>query len=115
MNLSELQQTLRTFAAERNWEEFHTPKNLSMALMVEAAELMELFQWQTPQESRATRLNPTLQIRVGEELADVALYLLQLADQTGVDLDLAIADKLVKNARKYPVPSQHATHDSMGP
>ncbi len=102
MDIIQLQQTLRTFAADRKWEEFHTPKNLSMALMVEAAELMELFQWQTPQESLATRLNPTLQMRVGEELADVALYLLQLADHTGVDLDLAIADKLLKNAKKYP-------------
>jgi NTP pyrophosphatase (non-canonical NTP hydrolase) len=82
-----------------------------MALMVESAELMELFQWQTPQESLATRLNPALQMRVGEELADVLLYLVQLADHTGVDLDLAIADKLLKNAKKYPVTSQHAKCD----
>ena len=109
MDIIQLQQTLRTFAADRDWEQFHTPKNLSMALMVEAAELVELFQWQTPQESLATRLNPALQMRVGEELADVVLYLLQLADHTGVDLDLAVADKLSKNARKYPKPGEKVT------
>lgn len=104
MELIELQQTLRKFAADRSWEQFHTPKNLAMALMVEAAELAEIFQWQTPQESIATRLNPQVQMRTGEELADVLLYLLQLADHTGVDLDLAVSDKLLKNAKKYPLP-----------
>ena len=104
MELVELQQTLRKFAADRSWQEFHTPKNLSMALMVEAAELAEIFQWQTPQESIETRLNPQVQMHTGEELADVLLYLLQLADHTGVDLDLAVADKLLKNAKKYPLP-----------
>lgn len=102
MDLKALQETLRGFAAERHWEPFHTPKNLSMALLVEAAELMELFQWQTPQESCATRTDPVLQARVGEELADVLLYLLQLADHTGVDLEHAVADKLRKNAKKHP-------------
>ena len=72
--------------------------------MVEAAELAEIFQWQTPQESIETRLNPQVQMHTGEELADVLLYLLQLADHTGVDLDLAVADKLLKNAKKYPLP-----------
>jgi NTP pyrophosphatase (non-canonical NTP hydrolase) len=104
LELIELQQTLRKFAEARSWEDFHTPKNLAMALMVEAAELAEIFQWQTPQESIATRLNPQVQMRTGEELADVLLYLLQLADHTGVDLDLAVADKMLKNAKKYPLP-----------
>ncbi len=108
MELIELQQTLRKFAADRSWEEFHTPKNLAMALMVEAAELAEIFQWQTPQESIETRLNPQVQMHTGEELADVLLYLLQLADHTGVDLDLAVADKLLKNATKYPLPGAPA-------
>ena len=85
MDLKALQETLRAFASERNWEQFHTPKNLAMALMVEAAELMELFQWKTPEESYASKTDKSLQARIGEESADVLLYLLQLADQTGVD------------------------------
>lgn len=112
MDLNALQQALRKFATDRSWGEFHTPKNLSMALMVEAAELAELFQWQTPEESISTRLNPQLQMRVGEELSDVLLYLLQLADHTGVDLELAVPDKLLKNAKKYPLAGEQATPQS---
>lgn len=109
MDLKALQQTLRTFAAERNWEQFHTPKNLSMALMVEAAELMELFQWRTPQESQAAATDKALQVRIGEELVDVLLYLLQLADHAGVDLDHAVEDKLLKNAKKHALPDTQVT------
>lgn len=108
MDLNALQATIRTFASDRNWEKLHTPKNLSMALMVEAAELMELFQWKTPEESREAKLDPALRTRIGEELADVLLYLLQLADQTGVDLEHAVDDKLSKNAKKHPLPDSRA-------
>lgn len=108
MNLKALQERLRAFASERNWEQFHTPKNLSMALMVEAAELMELFQWKTPEESRAARTDQVLRTRIGEELADVLLYLLQLADHTGVNLDHAVDDKLSRNAKKHPAPGMQA-------
>lgn len=108
MDLNALQEKLRAFAAARNWGQFHTPKNLSMALMVEAAELMELFQWQTPEESRAAKLDPAFKVRIGEELADVLLYLLQLADHTDVDLVKAVEDKLVKNGKKHPVPENQA-------
>ena len=104
MDVTALQTRLRAFAAARQWETFHTPKNLSMALLVEAAELMELFQWMTPQESLASGKDPLLQTRIGEELADVQLYLLQLADHTGIDLQAAVEDKLLKNAIKHPVP-----------
>ncbi len=104
MDVAALQARLRAFAAERNWAAFHTPKNLSMALMVEAAELAELFQWLTPEQSQATAQDRQLQTRVGEELADVLLYLLQVADHTGVDLQAAVEDKLRKNAIKHPVP-----------
>lgn len=104
MNLEELQGKLRVFASERDWEKFHSPKNLSMALMVEAAELMELFQWLTPEESRAAKDDASLKLRIGEELSDVLLYLLQLADQTGVELSAAVENKLLKNAKKHPVP-----------
>jgi NTP pyrophosphatase (non-canonical NTP hydrolase) len=102
MDLEMLQARLRQFAAERDWEGFHTPKNLAMALMVEAAELAELFQWLTPEQSQATRSDLALQRKVGDELADVLLYLAQLADHTGVDLDRAVAAKLQKNASKHP-------------
>ncbi len=102
MDLQALQATLRAFAAERNWQQFHTPKNLAMALMIEAAELAEIFQWMTPEQSVSARANKVLQARIGEELADVLIYLLQLADHTSVDLQHALADKLVKNAKKHP-------------
>ena len=102
MDLKALQTTLRAFAAERDWERFHTPKNLVMALMVEAAELMEIFQWLTPEQSRQAPADPALQGRIAEEAADVLLYLLQLADHASVDLEQAVADKLVKNTKKHP-------------
>jgi NTP pyrophosphatase (non-canonical NTP hydrolase) len=112
MDLNVLQAKLRAFASERSWTGFHTPKNLSMALMVEAAELMELFQWKTPEESRSAALNAPMRARIGEELADVLLYLLQLADHTGVDLDHAVADKLEKNAKKHPLPTEEKLPDA---
>ena len=83
MNLTELQAELRRFAAERHWQPFHTPKNLAMALMVEAAELAEIYQWMTPDESQAAHLDPAIRRRVGEEVADVLLYLLQVAAMAG--------------------------------
>jgi NTP pyrophosphatase (non-canonical NTP hydrolase) len=79
MNLSELQAELRHFAAERDWQPFHTPKNLTTALMVEAAELAEIFQWMTPEESRLAHRDAGSKERIGEEVADVLLYLLQVA------------------------------------
>jgi NTP pyrophosphatase (non-canonical NTP hydrolase) len=97
-----LQRQLRDFAAARDWQPYHSPKNLAMALTVEAAELLELFQWLTPQEARHLTDNAADKERVGDELADVLLYLLQLADHTGVDLEQAVAAKLAKNARKHP-------------
>jgi NTP pyrophosphatase (non-canonical NTP hydrolase) len=102
MDVDALQAALRRFAAERSWEPFHTPKNLSMALMVEAAELAEIFQWMTPEQSRQASADEAVKQHIGEELADVLLYLLQIADHTGVDLERAVHDKLAKNAVKYP-------------
>jgi NTP pyrophosphatase (non-canonical NTP hydrolase) len=102
MNIANLQATLRHFAAEREWQPFHTPKNLATALMVEAAELAEVFQWMTPEESREVHLDVVSKQRVGEEIADVLLYLLQVADHTQVDVEQAVKDKLVRNAQKYP-------------
>lgn len=102
MNLGELQAELRHFAAEREWQPFHTPKNLTTALMVEAAELAEIFQWQTPEESRLAHRDAAAQQRIGEEVADVLLYLLQVADHCQIDVPRAVRDKLAKNAIKYP-------------
>ena len=102
MNLSELQAELRHFAAERDWQPFHTPKNLSTALMVEAAELAEIFQWMTPGESQGAHEVPATKERIGEEVADVLLYLLQVADHSQIDIARAVKDKLARNALKYP-------------
>jgi NTP pyrophosphatase (non-canonical NTP hydrolase) len=102
MNLSELQAELRHFAAERDWQPFHTPKNLTTALMVEAAELAEIFQWMTPEESRLAHEDAGLKERIGEEVADVLLYLLQVADHSEIDVAQAVRSKLSRNALKYP-------------
>ena len=92
---------LRGFAAAREWEQFHTPKNLSMALIVEAAELVEHFQWLTPQQSQ--ELAPDTQEEVRRECADVLIYLTRLADVLGIDLLDAATAKMALNALKYPV------------
>jgi len=98
--LRALQQRLAAFAAARDWEQFHSPKNLAMALSVEAAELVEEFQWLTEAESKA--LDAERRERVRLELADVFIYLLRLADRLDVDLMRAADDKIVLNERKYP-------------
>ncbi|QXP85119.1 nucleotide pyrophosphohydrolase [Methylococcus sp. Mc7] len=103
MNLPEIQQRLREFAAERHWDQFHTPKNLAMALAVESAELMEHFQWLTPEQSLAAEGDDDLRQAVAEEVADVAIYLIRLTDKLGIDLETAIQDKMQRNAEKYPV------------
>lgn len=99
-----LTQALRDFAQARNWEQFHSPKNLASALSVEAAELLEHFQWLTEAQSRS--LSPEKRAEVGTEIADVFLYLLQLADKLGIDLVEAAKSKMRQNAIKYPVPPQ---------
>jgi NTP pyrophosphatase (non-canonical NTP hydrolase) len=104
MDLPALQQTLRDFAAARQWQPFHTPKNLSTALMVEAAELAEIFQWMSAEESQAAAQDPVMKERIADEVADVLLYLLQVADQCAIDIPGAVANKLVKNAVKHPTP-----------
>lgn len=110
MDIQALQQNLRDFAAARNWQPFHTPKNLSMALMVEAAELAEIFQWMTTEESQAAHLFPATKERIADEVADVLLYLLQVADHCAIDLPTAVANKLVKNAIKHPPAPARAAH-----
>jgi len=95
-----LRDKLRTFAEARDWDQFHSPKNLSMALMVEVAELMEHFQWLTEEQSGS--LDAAKNAVVAEELADILLYLVRLSDKLGVDLPKAALQKLEKNAAKYP-------------
>jgi len=92
---------IRKFRDERDWRQFHDPKSLAASVSIEAAELLELFQWLTPDESRRYALEH--RERVSEEIADVAIYLIELADVAGIDLASAIEAKLEKNAAKYPV------------
>ena len=99
--LIELRDTLRAFTREREWDRYHTPKNLAMALIVEAAELAEHFQWLTAEESQSPQDGKREKIR--DELADVLIYLVELADTLDVDLAAAARDKIGKKALKYPV------------
>ncbi len=101
-DLTSLTQALRDFAQARDWEQFHSPKNLASALSVEAAELLEHFQWLTEAQSRS--LPPDKRAEIGTEIADVFLYLLQLADKLGIDVVEAAKSKMVLNALKYPAP-----------
>jgi NTP pyrophosphatase (non-canonical NTP hydrolase) len=98
---------LRRFAAERDWDQFHSPKNLAAALTVEAAELLEHFQWLTEEQSRS--LPEDKRIAVSHELADVFLYLLQIADKLQIDLVAAAEQKLELNASKYPAAQARGT------
>lgn len=100
-SLEQLRAQLDAFAAERDWNQFHNPKNLAMALSAEAGELLEHFQWLTPEQ--AANLPPDERDAVALECADVLLYLLRLADKLGIDLAAASAKKLELNAQKYPV------------
>ncbi|RTL34662.1 MAG: nucleotide pyrophosphohydrolase [Burkholderiales bacterium] len=100
MDISALQRRLRQFAADRDWQPYQTPKNLAMAMTVEAAELLEIFQWLTPEQSG--QLSDDQRQHLGEELSDVLLYLLQIADHSGVDLEAAVERKLALNAIKHP-------------
>ena len=98
--LTELRERTRAFARERDWEQFHTPKNLAMALSVEVAELAEHFQWLHTGDD--AELDDAKRTGIRHELADVLLYLVQLADKTGVDLRAAALEKMALNAAKYP-------------
>ena len=100
-SLEELCGALRRFASDRDWDRFHSPKNLAIALSVEAAELLEHFQWTAETDSAA--LTPEQHTKVREEVADVLLYLIRLADKLNIDLLAAATDKIQVNAAKYPV------------
>ena len=94
--------TLRSFAAERDWDQFHTPKNLATSISVEAAELLELFQWSRGQKGWDEVKDPSIRARVEDELADILLYLIRFADKAGIDLEAIAERKIALNAEKYP-------------
>ena len=106
---------LRRFADERDWGQFHTPKNLVMALVGEVGELIEHFQWLTPEESLEVTTDEASAGRVAEELADVFIYLVRLADVLGVDLLAAARTKLEANARRYPAEQVRGSADKAPP
>ena len=93
----------RKFASDRDWEQFHTPKNLSMALSVEASELLELFQWLTPEQSKNIPKNSELMKSVKDEISDTLYYLLRMTDLLDIDLEEALAAKMIENEKKYPI------------
>ena len=100
-DLESLRDQLRTFASERDWDQFHSPKNLAAALAVEASELLEHFQWLT--EAQSQQLPPKTLNEVSNEVADVLLYLIRISDKLGIDLIAAANAKILLNAEKYPV------------
>lgn len=102
-DVAALQRRLAEFAAARDWGRYHTPKNLSAALSVEAGELVEIFQWLTPEQSAAVMSDPGRAARVEDEVADVLAYLLQFCESLGVDALAALEAKIERNEKRFPV------------
>lgn len=109
--LADLKARVLAFARERDWEQFHAPKNLSMALAAEAGELMEHFLWCSPEASRAIAQEPAKRRKIEEELADVVIYALEFANMTGIDVAAVIEAKMAANAKKYPVEKARGRSD----
>jgi len=107
--LTALTEAVRAFAVDRDWEQFHTPKNLAMALAAEVGELLAELQWLTPAESAAVMADLDAGARVRAELGDVMIYLTRLADVLGIDLVVAATAKLRDSARRYPVDRARGT------
>ena len=101
--ITELQSKLEKFAVDRDWNQFHSPKNLIMALTSEVGELNDLFQWLTDEQSKVENLSPALLNRSKEEIADVFLYIIRIADKLNIDLYKASIDKISLNETKYPI------------
>lgn len=100
--LSQIKQVVREFVDQRDWNQFHSPKNLSMSMAIEAAELMEHFQWISMDESRDVRSDPDKLNDVGEEIADVLCYAIALCNQLDLDIATVVTSKMKKNVEKYP-------------
>lgn len=109
--VAELKKRVLAFARERDWEQFHAPKNLSMALAAEAGELMEHFLWAEPSSSRNVARDPGKRTKIEEELADVIIYALEFANVTGIDVAAVIEAKMAANAKKYPVEKARGRSD----
>ena len=109
--LADLKTRVLAFARERDWEQFHAPKNLSMALAAEAGELMEHFLWATPEQSQAVARDPAKRRKIEDELADVVIYALEFANVASMDVAAAIARKMTDNAQKYPVEKSRGRSD----
>ncbi|TLQ43193.1 nucleotide pyrophosphohydrolase [Streptomyces marianii] len=103
LDVRALQRRLAEFAAARNWRPYHTPKNLAVALTVEAAELVEIFQWLTPEESARVMDDPRKAHRVADEVADVLAYLLQFCEVVGIDVLRALSEKIDRNELRFPL------------
>ncbi|EGE41190.1 MazG nucleotide pyrophosphohydrolase [Streptomyces griseus] len=105
IDVAELQRRLAAFAEARDWEQYHNPKNLAAALSVEASELLEIFQWLTPEQSARIMENPESAHRVADEVADVLAYLLQFSRVLGIDPTAALVAKLERNEKRFPLSS----------
>ena len=101
--VADLRQLVEQFVAQRDWHQYHNPKNLSMSLAIEAGELMEHFQWLTLQQARSVKSDPGKMQSIGEEIADCLAYLLAIANALELDLSSTIAKKMIQNSKKYPV------------
>lgn len=102
MDTKLIQEKIANFAEERDWDQFHNPKNLAMALSVECSELVEIFQWMTAEQSSSVMKDESKASSVADELADIAVYLLRISDKLNVNLESAILQKIEKNKEKYP-------------
>ncbi len=103
IDLKKLNQDIEAFVKERDWDQFHSVKNLSMALNVESAELMEIFQWLSEEKSNQVKSDPKILSKVEDEVADIFVYLMRILSKTEIDLEKAVRNKMQKNADKYPV------------
>jgi len=102
-NIQEIKEKIKHFIGERDWEQFHHPKELAISISLEAAELLELFQWKEKQSLEDLRNDKKLMQKLKEELADIMIYAIDVANYTGIDVSDAIIEKLKKNAEKYPI------------
>lgn len=109
INVDRIDQELDRFIAEREWDQFHSIKNLTMALNVEAAELLEIFQWLKEDDSNRVSIDDKLKAKVGEEIADIFIYLLRIAKKSEINIEDIVLEKIKKNSEKYPVSKSKGT------
>ena len=107
MDLEKIKTSIEKFSSERDWDQFHSVKNLAMALSVESSELLEIFQWMTEEDSNQLKHNPVKFERAADELADIFVYLIRLSSKLNIDLETAVINKMIKNEKKYPINFSH--------